>query len=208
MRVLLYGDSNTWGYDPRTGLRQENRFVNLLRKRRPDIEWIDEGLCGRTLALDDPYRKDVNGAKTISMILNTHMPIDLCIIFLGVNDLKRQYHPNQLTLEKGIQTLLFAAMDPFIYRKGYPKPKFWVICPSKVHPACFEQPQFMDEFGLEMIDLINQSQNALKKGSQRFDARVIANPIVASQEDGIHLDQKGHEEMASLLENEIMKERR
>ncbi len=47
MRILCIGDSNTWGYMPGIGLRDERRWPRLLAQAFPEDEIIEEGLCGR-----------------------------------------------------------------------------------------------------------------------------------------------------------------
>ena len=32
MRILFYGDSNTWGYNAQTGMRYANRFTKQIQK--------------------------------------------------------------------------------------------------------------------------------------------------------------------------------
>lgn len=118
MKILFYGDSNTWGYDAKNASRQKNRFTQLIKESFKEHEIIESGLCGRTLCLDDPYDEDRNGAKTISMVLKTHAPIDVVFIMLGTNDAKRQFSTNSISLEKGIRTLLYRALNPEIYRDG------------------------------------------------------------------------------------------
>ena len=49
-RVLCYGDSNTWGYDPGTGKRYapDVRWTGVLANRLgPDYQVLEEGLNGR-----------------------------------------------------------------------------------------------------------------------------------------------------------------
>lgn len=64
------------------------------------------------MCLDDPYDADRNGAKMISMVLKTHAPIDVVFIMLGTNDAKRQFSTNSISLEKGIRTLMYRALNP------------------------------------------------------------------------------------------------
>ncbi len=81
-RILIYGDSNTWGYNS-TGGRYDNRWPRLLS----GYEIVEEGINGRTTIFDDykPYR---NGLKGLGYALISAKPIDLLIIQLGINDLK------------------------------------------------------------------------------------------------------------------------
>ena len=102
MKILFYGDSNTWGYDAKDASRQKNRFTQFIKQEFSQHEIIEEGLCGRTLCLDDPYDEDRNGTKMISMVLKTHAPIDVVFIMLGTNDAKRQFSTNSISLESSL----------------------------------------------------------------------------------------------------------
>src|SRR5918995_379176 len=86
--VLCYGDSNTWGYDPAT------------RKRYPPhVRWTgvladqlgEEGLNGRTTRWDDPIEPHRNGMTYLRPCVESHRPLDLVIVMLGTNDLKRRF---------------------------------------------------------------------------------------------------------------------
>ena len=90
-RILCFGDSNTYGYKPdRSGQFNENiRWTGLLSKSLgDDLTIIEDGVCGRTLAIDDPMFVSRNGLKSIENSIRSNSPIDLLIIMLGTNDLK------------------------------------------------------------------------------------------------------------------------
>ena len=59
-QVLCFGDSNTWGYNPKTGDRFPwgVRWTSILQQNieKDDIRVIEEGLCGRTTIFEDPLR--------------------------------------------------------------------------------------------------------------------------------------------------------
>lgn len=93
-RILCFGDSNTYGYKPdRSGQFNENiRWTGLLSKSLGDnFKIIEDGVCGRTIALDDPMFSGRNGLKSIENSIRSNSPIDLLIIMLGTNDLKYFY---------------------------------------------------------------------------------------------------------------------
>ena len=51
-QVLFYGDSNTWGYqgdDPMHRLDADKRYTGVVAAQFPDVHFIEEGLCGRTI---------------------------------------------------------------------------------------------------------------------------------------------------------------
>ena len=89
--ILCYGDSNTWGYDPATGERfgPDGRWPGVLaRELGEGYRVIEEGLNGRTTVWDDPIDAHRNGREYLVPCLESHAPLDLVVIALGVNDLK------------------------------------------------------------------------------------------------------------------------
>ena len=87
--ILCFGDSNTHGYNSKTGGRftVEERWTKLLqRKLGDDYYVIEEGLSGRTTSFDDPVFEGLSGLNAIYPCMMTHEPLDLVIIMLGTND--------------------------------------------------------------------------------------------------------------------------
>jgi len=80
MRILCFGDSNTYGYDPRGffGDRYDagDRWVDLLAKQT-NHEIINAGANGREIPRN-PY---------VLRLLNEHAPVDIFLVMLGTNDL-------------------------------------------------------------------------------------------------------------------------
>ena len=80
MRILCFGDSNTYGYDPRGffGDRYdaEDRWVDLLAKQTGH-EIINAGANGREIPRN-PYAL---------RLLTERTPIDIFLVMLGTNDL-------------------------------------------------------------------------------------------------------------------------
>lgn len=80
MRILCFGDSNTYGYDPRGffGGRydSEDRWVDLLTQQTGH-EIINLGANGREIPRN-PYAL---------RLLTEHAPVDFFLVMLGTNDL-------------------------------------------------------------------------------------------------------------------------
>ena len=80
MRILCFGDSNTYGYDPRGffGDRydSEDRWVDLLAKQTGH-DCINAGANGREIPRN-PYAL---------RLLTQHIPVDIFLVMLGTNDL-------------------------------------------------------------------------------------------------------------------------
>lgn len=117
-RLLIYGDSNSFGTAPMERLGAEAvhprgaRWGDVLAARlAPDWEVIVEGLGGRTTVHDDPvegaYR---NGLTVLPAILHSHKPIDLLAICLGTNDQKLRFGLGAQDIALGLARLTREAM--------------------------------------------------------------------------------------------------
>ena len=84
MRLLCFGDSNTYGYDPRSyfGGRYDaqNRWVDLLASKT-GWDVINAGQNGREI----PRRG--HELQQFQQLLNLALPVDALLIMLGDNDL-------------------------------------------------------------------------------------------------------------------------
>lgn len=83
-RLLCYGDSNTYGYDPRaySGGRYgaESRWVDLLA-RESGWEVLNRGQNGREIP-----RRPQEYAQA-ERLLSAHNAVDIFVVMLGTNDL-------------------------------------------------------------------------------------------------------------------------
>ena len=107
LRILCFGDSLTWGSDPAGGPRLSNRWPRVLQyELGPAYEVIEEGQGGRNTATDDVPEGEKNGLKYIRPCLETHNPLDLVIIMLGVNDCKRKFAYSLQDISWGMERFL------------------------------------------------------------------------------------------------------
>ena len=108
-RVLCYGDSNTWGYDPVTKDRLDHdlRWTGVLRTMLGGgYTIIEEGLNGRTTVWDDPIEGYKNGRTYLIPCLETHRPLDLVVLMLGTNDLKQRFSLSAFDIAQGASVLV------------------------------------------------------------------------------------------------------
>jgi lysophospholipase L1-like esterase len=92
--VLCYGDSLTWGYNPKDASRHppNARWPGLLESELEGrARVIEEALNGRTVATDEPSRPNRNGLAMLPPLLEAHAPLDIVIIMLGSNDCAPAY---------------------------------------------------------------------------------------------------------------------
>ena len=94
-KILIYGDSNTWGDNFFLGKRidDDKQWANILQKKlESEYKVIQEGLPGRIAGnfdIEEPYK---NGKDSFLSIYKSHAPIDILIIALGSNDLQIKYN--------------------------------------------------------------------------------------------------------------------
>ena len=97
MRVMVFGDSNSWGTPPDgSGLRMgpDTRWPQVMA-RTLGCELVEEALPGRTTIHDDPEMlgPTMNGLRHLPVALLSNAPLDLVVIMLGTNDCKARFQP-------------------------------------------------------------------------------------------------------------------
>ncbi|MBW8446138.1 MAG: SGNH/GDSL hydrolase family protein [Arenimonas sp.] len=188
--VLCYGDSLTWGYDPQTVGRHAHgdRWPSVLAKALgPDVNVIAEGLNGRTTAYDDHLADcERNGVKLLPSVLESHKPLDLVILLLGTNDMKRGISGTAIGATKGIDRLV-KLIRHHDWGFGFEVPEILIVAPpaicetSNVHFAAMfrgaiDESAMLASFYRDLAD---------ETGCGFFDAGSVAR---TSPLDGIHLD--------------------
>src|SRR5215208_827241 len=131
--VLCYGDSNTWGYEPATGNRfpEDMRWPGVLaRELGEGFRVIEEALNGRTTVRDDPVEEYKNGKDYLSPCLESHAPLDLVIIALGVNDLKARFFASASDVADGAGVLVSIARRSGSGPNGRP-PAVLLVAPPR-----------------------------------------------------------------------------
>lgn len=101
MRVLVYGDSNSWGYlADGLGVRCARRWPCVMAEET-GWEVIEDCLPGRTSTHDDPQMAEAepsgaawNGLSHVEAAMLSASPLDLVLIMLGTNDLKTRFAPD------------------------------------------------------------------------------------------------------------------
>ena len=138
IRILCYGDSNTWGYisgsdHQRYGNNERwtKILANLLGKK---FEIIEEGLNSRTLISNDTRlgKEGKNGYAYLMPCLDTHDPIDLVVLMLGTNELKYNFNKSAQDIGKMLEEYF---VKTILNRKSQLRdsyPKLLIIAPPIV----------------------------------------------------------------------------
>ena len=206
--VLAYGDSLTWGYDPSTGLRHDffDRWPNVVGKALGHkVRVISEALNGRTTAYDEHLvAAERNGAKIFPTVLASHQPLDVVVIMLGTNDLKKSTGGGRVfEARQGMERLVEIAQN-FPYQRGYAPPKLLLVAPP---PFCeTTEPDFALLFGHAVEESIH-FRSAITKVAEEYDIAMFDAGEVCetSPTDGVHLDAKNTRRLGEALVEPIRK---
>ncbi|MBB4007936.1 SGNH/GDSL hydrolase family protein [Allorhizobium taibaishanense] len=188
--VLAYGDSLTWGYDPINLGRHahEDRWTSVLQKALGHgTRVIAEGLNGRTTAYDDYLGDcDRNGVKLLPSLLATHKPIDLVIIMLGTNDLKRGIQGTAIGATSGIKRLV-KLVQHHDWGFDFETPEVLIVSPPPIQETADVMFGGMFNHSIEegamLASMYRDAADEL--GCGFFDAGSVAETTPL---DGIHLD--------------------
>ncbi|MDR3590849.1 MAG: SGNH/GDSL hydrolase family protein [Negativicutes bacterium] len=138
-RVLIYGDSNSYGWvpvyePPTTRYAAEVRWPGVLQTMLgSDYEIIEENLSGRTTDLDQPDRlagAGLNGALYLPACLASHLPLDMIVIMLGTNDTKKDFKRTPYDISVGAAHLISIVKNSTGgVGTVYPAPKILLVAP-------------------------------------------------------------------------------
>lgn len=214
-RVMVYGDSNSWGWMPiETGVP--------TTRYGPDERWptrmaaslgegyvvVEEALSGRTTNADDPPGSGregelggagLNGAAFLPAALASHLPLDLVVIMLGTNDTKTYFDRTPLEIGLGAMELvsLVQTIDGGI-GTDYPAPEVLLIAP----PPLAEKQFFADIFDEDSVAVSGELDDVMEKlasaaGVAFLDASEAV-PVLDGV-DGVHMTPEAQASMAEAV---------
>ena len=205
LRIVCFGDSNTWGYNPVDGTRfdEDTRWTGRLQTLLGDKYCVIEcGICGRTTSIDEPFRDCRNGRKGLLYSMEESRPFDLLIISLGGNDLK---YEGAMGTSRGMRAILRTALHSGItstnnksaFRDG--KERILVISPIPFGEGLEEiSPDHLfvgkRDVSLRFAELYGPICKEF--GVEMLDAAQFAQP---SPVDCIHMDAEGHRAIAEAV---------
>ena len=201
-RILCFGDSLTWGFDPESRVRfeEDSRWPCVMQEALGDgYKVIEEGLNGRTTVFDDPNDDWKNGIDYIKGILCTHRPVDYLVIMLGTNDMKTVYNASLEEIAAGLNEIILRAEKTMDLKQGF-VPKILVVSPPEISTDILTGP-FSGSFDEAAIDKSKRLAEFYRKVADKhgcgfIDAKQYIKP---SKEDGLHLDAQGHKGLAEII---------
>ena len=167
MKIICFGDSNTWGYDPRGyfGGRYDHPWPELLAEK----------LCCTVINWGE------NGREIPASAVDFPADADLLIIMLGTNDLLQFWTP-EAACEK---------MERFLEAITLNKDKILLIAPPSMKFGEWVQDQELID---DSITLSKEYQALSERLGIRFaDARDWNISLAC---DGVHMTEEGHKAFA------------
>jgi lysophospholipase L1-like esterase len=200
--VLCFGDSNTWGHRPGSvGERfpPDVRWPRRLAAALGD-EWdvIAEGLNGRTATMDSPVAEGRNGLPYLLPCLQSHMPLDVVVIYLGTNDAGDRYSLPAETIAGAVGRLVKVVRMSEAGPNGG-APDVLVVCPppfGQLDPdgSFANSGPRSEQLGRWFAEVSSEL------GCELLDLDGIAS---YSDLDGIHLEADGHAAVAAAVEERL-----
>ncbi|MEK7642057.1 MAG: GDSL-type esterase/lipase family protein [Patescibacteria group bacterium] len=196
--ILCYGDSNTWGNVPRSDMRypRDVRWPGKLQIiLGDDYEVISEGLCGRTLVAENPKKPHRTGITHLQAIFESADPIDLAIIMLGSNDVKKSYQLTPAQIAEHLSQTIDKIRSLGDLEKA---PQILVVCPP---PVIVPKTGDLDERMVAGIEAFKTLPALFKGIAEKYKCGFIdaGEHVSSSDIDGYHLDGEAHIKLAEII---------
>jgi lysophospholipase L1-like esterase len=200
--IVVFGDSNSWGYDPRTASRFPVgvRWPTVMqRELGSGYDVIEEALNGRTTIWNDPIEPHRSGIAYLTPCLMSHAPLDLVVIALGCNDLKKRFSLSPTDIAAGAERLVLEVQSLRV-GPGGTVPKVILIAP----PPLAKLTAFAEIFegATEKAKLLGARYAA---AAERCGVPVIdsGTHVHCSDLDGIHLEADQHRILGAVVAAQV-----
>jgi len=217
VRVLVYGDSNTWGWVPTesgfptTRFSKAERYPGVMQAELGSgFEILENGLNNRTTNLDYPEPIGIvagtafNGARTLPGLLAAHAPLDLVVMMLGSNDLREPFWRTAAESAAAIAQLIdiVKSSDGSI-ANTYAAPQILIVAPPRIgpmpHPYIAERFSGAEQVSKEFADAYRAVAEAAEVSF--LDATEAIG--VTNGWDGIHISAEQHQQLGSAIAAKI-----
>jgi len=189
--IVAFGDSNTWGYDPKSATRFEPdvRWTGVMqRELGPGHRVVEEGLNGRTTVFDDPIEPDRRGADYLPPCLRSHAPLDCLIIALGCNDMKTRFSATPGDIANGAERLVRIARAEAL-GPGGAAPAILLVAPPPIGELT-ELAEMFEGAREKSLVLARRYRDVAER--QRVGFVDAGQFIACSNLDGIHFEAEAH----------------
>ena len=203
-RILCYGDSNTYGFNPYDCSRYEEnqRWSGILKQSLQDeYEVIEEGKNNRTGFVDNPEGFEYSAQRHFPKFISKIGEVDILILAIGTNDLQFLFDVSFKNMERGLENLITVA-------KSHKIKNIILVPPVKIK-ECILSGFFSNQFDETSIKKSKGVDKIYKKLARVLNCNYIDfNDFVKpSDKDGLHYDISSHVRIAEELKKFITEQR-
>lgn len=205
-RILCFGDSLTWGYDPVTCERfdEETRWPCVLQSLLgPDYAVVEEGQNGRTIATDDPTKGFKNGLDYVIPCIESHKPLEMMIIMLGTNDIKSKFGYTAGDIADEMKIFLERVLSYNTFRLGG-QMKVLLVSPPLIGEGMSESRFFDKFYDDEALEVSMGLAQLYRNLAETYGVYFLnsASYVEPSKEDSLHLDAENQRKLGrTIFEN-------
>ena len=188
MRILCFGDSNTYGFIPNNFKRydENTRWTGLLKKLT-NYNVTEAGCNGRTCGFDN------NGSKETGYLAIKNYDTksyDLIILSIGINDLQTQFQATENDIENGLKKLLSNIENDNIL----------ILIPTEIHENILNS-WFNSLFNKKSIELSKKLPYIYERVAKENNCNYIMlkNLIKITSCDGLHYTENEHKVVGEYL---------
>ena len=221
-RILVFGDSNSWGWVPRddeeptvrypAAVRWPERMADDLARRHGPADLVVDAVSGRTTNVDDPNTAELypplngrsfNGAQALPVAIAAHMPLDHVVIMLGTNDVKAAFARDARTIAHALVGIGMLAERCTGVATAYPPPRVLLVAPPPLGPLSdamaedfFGGPETSRAVGSQVLTL------ATAAGLAAVDTGAVV-PAIRGV-DGVHFTEDDHAAVATAVAGSLL----
>ena len=191
-KILCFGDSNTYGFNPENGTRFEKncRWSGILEElAKEKFEIIEAGCNNRTCFSNNSLSNELTGIKFLPEVLNdSYYGI---ILALGINDLQKIYNPTLKDFKQGLNKTIkkIKELNHSI--------KIVLMCPCEIQENILKSyfSNLFDKSSIEKSKKLNEIYQEVAKENNCFLFNL--NDFTKSCElDGLHFSIEAHKIIA------------
>lgn len=199
--IVCFGDSNTFGFNPRNGKRydENTRWSGILKQKLKDkFSVIEAGCNNRTCYSINPDSDELTGFKALTKYLKP--TTNYLILAVGLNDLQKFYSSTDKEIKEGITNLINIA------RKIAPEIEVVILAPSRIKKNILNS-YFSALFNEEAIEKSITMNKIYINIAKENNCKIINldEEVETSDIDGLHYLEDEHKKIAELIINTCFK---
>jgi lysophospholipase L1-like esterase len=218
-RVMVYGDSNTYGWYPVLEFPSHRypaaeRWPGVLQQLLgPDVEVIEEGFPGRTTDIGDvnsvfPFceNEDFSGAEDLPAAIGSHVPLDVVVIMLGTNDVKPYLNRSAFRIALGAAILIDIVNNcEGGIVVGTPAPKVLLLAPPPLGDGIADSPTMGALYTPGGLEKSRQLGPLYEKVAEAGGAEFIdlGKLIETDGPDQVHFTRETHRKLAQIVAEKL-----